>query len=144
MGVNSGAGSGVDWSMWKLWIALVLTAAVAGIASAADVTGKWTGKVEFKTPDGNTDTGGALVIMKQSGEEITGTAGESDEHMAAIENGKIAGTKVTFQVTVGEDKRVFKLSMDLVSEDKLEGDIEGVSDQGEKLAGKISLTREKS
>lgn len=119
--------------------------AFAGFAAAADVTGKWTGKVEFKTPDGNTDTGSALVVMKQSGDEITGTAGESDEHMAAIENGKIAGNKVTFQVTVGdENKRVFKITMNLVSDDKLEGDIEGESADGEKRAGKISLTREKS
>ena len=64
---------------------------LAGLAAAADVSGKW--KAEFTSPDGaqrvNTFT------FKVEGEKLSGTvAGTQDE--TPIENGKIAGDEISF------------------------------------------------
>ena len=81
----------------RLLFACVLVAALALPLAAADINGKWTGKVEFKTPDGNTDGGEAFADFKQSGETITGGAGQSEMEQVPIENGKLVGNKLTLQ-----------------------------------------------
>ena len=73
------------------WHVVVLGVAVASLATAADVSGKW--KAEFTSPDGaqrvNTFT------FKVAGEKLTGTvAGSQDE--TPIENGKVAGDEISF------------------------------------------------
>ncbi len=130
----------------RLFFVCMLLVALAYPAAAADISGKWSGSVEFKTPDGGTDGGGAFAVFKQSGQTITGGAGQNEDEQAPIENGKLVGNKLTFQVSLPGDSgpRVFKVSMVLVNPNRLEGDVEGPTNSGEKIAGKITMERKPS
>ncbi|HEU0123155.1 MAG TPA: hypothetical protein VFQ91_21675 [Bryobacteraceae bacterium] len=60
---------------------------------AADITGKWTGKVE--TPNGSRDVN---MTFKADGSTLTGTvSGRNGD--SPIENGKISGDDISFTVT---------------------------------------------
>ncbi len=117
---------------------LLLTVLAASLA-AADLTGKWSGTVDLKGPDGS-ESGGAWLELKQQGDEITGKAGPSEEELHPISDAKFDGKRLTFQVT-GPQGQVFKLALDLIADDKLEGAIEGQTDSGDKITGKISLKK---
>lgn len=69
--------------------ALALTATMF----AADITGKWTGKIE--TPNGSRDVN---MTFKVDGDKLTGSvAGRQGE--SPIENGKVSGDDISFSVT---------------------------------------------
>lgn len=125
----------------------MLAIGLAFPAVAADIGGKWMGKVEFKLPDGSTDGADAYAEFKQSGTDITGRAGVGTEaEQVPIENGKLVGNKLTFQGSLPGDSRprVFKLSLVVVNANRMEGDFEGLTNGGAKVAGKISLDRKTS
>ena len=74
--------------------------AVAGLSlalvmgSAADVKGKWDGKIG-RGPDGTTSEDTALLILDQKDSTITGTVGGSESDQHPITSGTIADNKVT-------------------------------------------------
>ena len=71
--------------------AVILTILLAGVALAADVSGKW--RAEFTTPDGTARVN--TFTFKQDGEKLTGTvAGTQDE--TPIQEGKVAGDTISF------------------------------------------------
>lgn len=110
---------------------------LAGMALADDVTGKWSGSF---TPEGR-DTENAILVLKQNGSEITGTAGPDENQQWTISKGKIEGNKVTAEVP-SPDGPVYKLSMVLEGE-HLKGDVSATSPDGGNMTGKIDLTRVK-
>jgi hypothetical protein len=116
----------------------LLTLIFAAALAAGDLSGKWNGSVEFKTPDGD-ETGGAFMELQQNGGEITGKAGESEAEAQAITNVKLDGKRLTFDVP--HQGRVFKLALDVVADDKLEGTLDGETESGEKISGKISFKK---
>ncbi len=75
--------------------------AVAGLSlalvmgSAADVKGKWDGKITGQRPDGTTSEDTALLILDQKDSTITGTIGGSESDQHPITSGTIDGSKVT-------------------------------------------------
>lgn len=67
--------------------------ALAATMYAADITGKWTGKME--TPNGSRDVN---MAFKADGATLTGSvSGRNGD--TPIENGKIDGDTITFTVT---------------------------------------------
>ena len=76
---------------------LIATAFAAQPASAqsAGLTGKWSG--DLKTPDGNDLQ--VTYLFKVDGDKLTGTA-ESPAGTVTIDDGKVAGDKFLFKVTV--------------------------------------------
>ncbi len=116
---------------------LLMTVLAASLA-AADLTGRWTGTVEFKGADG--EAGGACLELKQQGDEITGKAGPNEEDLHPISNAKFDGKRLTFQVT-GPQGQVFKLALELVADDKLEGTIDGQNEAGDKMTGKLAVKK---
>jgi hypothetical protein len=121
--------------MKPIFTALLL--AVASMtAAAADVTGKWTGNIT--RDDANPVS--AMLILKQSGTAVTGTAGPDEERQWAIEKGKIDGNNVMIE---GRDANgnLFKLALALTG-DQLKGAIERSQD-GETMQAKIEVTRAK-
>jgi hypothetical protein len=75
----------------KFWCGMFLVLALAALASAADINGKW--KAEFSTPDGTTRVN--TFTFKVEGSTLTGAvAGTQDE--TPIKNGKIMGDDVSF------------------------------------------------
>src|SRR5262245_58832581 len=75
----------------------VLIACALALAAApeSNVTGKWTGS--FKIVEGQSKDSPALLVLKQTGAEITGTVGPNDEEQHTITKGKIEDDKITLE-----------------------------------------------
>ena len=81
----------------------ILIALTAGLMAAADVSGKWTGEMPSR--------GGEMVAttftFKADGDKLTGTmSGPQGE--VALQDGKVAGDKITFSMTGGNAKILFE------------------------------------
>lgn len=103
----------------------------------ADVTGKWSGSFDVTGPDGETKQSTAYMSLKQSGTEITGTAGPDENQQWPILNGKIDEDKITFEVQT--DKPLIKFDLRLV-EGHLKGEAKGEKD-GKTVKASVDLTR---
>jgi hypothetical protein len=96
----------------KTLITTLASLAFAATMFAADVTGKWTGKVE--TPNGSRDVN---MAFKAEGATLTGTvSGRNGD--TPIENGKIDGDNISFTVTRKFNDQEFKSNYT----GKIEGD----------------------
>ena len=115
---------------------LVIALAAASLA-AADVTGNWKGTF---TPDGR-DPGPALLVLKQEGDAVTGTAGPDETERHPIRAGKVKNDTVTFEVeTPGGAVMKFSLKQ---NGEELSGDITRDRDGQPQTAAKLTVTRTK-
>jgi hypothetical protein len=105
--------------------------------SAADVSGKWSGTLEFKSDAGETKSGPALLILKQEGNKVTGSGGPNESEQHPIENGKIEGNRLRFEATGGHGPMYFDLKVD---GDQISGEIKRGKESTTDTA-KISLKR---
>lgn len=121
--------------MKKLICCFVLSA----VALMADVTGKWAGTFTH-AEGGETQSEGAYASLKQTGSEITGTAGPSAQQQFPIKKGSIAGNKVTLEVQADEGSFLVTLTVD---GDHMMGDVQGQGPDGQKMMAKLDLKREK-
>lgn len=112
---------------------LALAFTVASVF-AEGITGRWTGT--FRPSDAQQD-GPALLILKQDGEKVTGSAGPNENERFDIEDGKVVDGKLTFTVRNGGMK--FALS---VKDDQISGDVTRDQD-GETQRAKLDVKREK-
>jgi len=117
----------------KRSIAIVLI--LAASAMAPDLTGKWSGS--FKV-DGGDHGVPQLFLLKQDGTKLTGSGGPDQSEQYPVENGKVDGDRVSFEITTGEWKFTYSLR---INGAKLAGDLEldGVND---KRTAKVSLSKE--
>ena len=76
-------------------LALGLLLLAATPAFAADVDGKWTGSID--TPNGPVQVN---YTFKAEGEKLTGSTAAPDGTAIPIQDGKIAGKKVSFSLTL--------------------------------------------
>jgi hypothetical protein len=123
-----------------LWLLPVLALAMYG----ADVTGKWTGTVDVQDP-GNGDKISTRVRaeLTQKADTVTGKIGRvQDTQLETIRDGKLAGKSLTFEVMAEEATSPMKFTLIVVSDDRIEGDMNGAIDVG-KINGKVVLTRSK-
>ena len=84
--------------------ALVLTAALALalVAFAADVAGTWKGTLE--TPMGPIEN---TIVLEAKGASLTGSV-KTDFFEAKVENGKLDGDRVSFEINVEFGKLVYE------------------------------------
>ena len=76
--------------------------------AAADVNGKWTGTAT--TPERSEDV---IVVLRVTGSYVAGSVGPNEDRRFPIENGKLDGNKVTFQLTGPKDAIFhFELTLD--------------------------------
>jgi hypothetical protein len=122
--------------MKTILLCSLLCLALALTASAADVSGKWSGSIAPENGDG----GSAYVILKQSGSTITGTGGPDANDQWPGPSGKIDGNKVTFEVKSTDDGTVFKCTL-VLDGDHLNGDVEFTAPDGQAGKAKLNLTR---
>jgi hypothetical protein len=116
----------------KRTIAVVLLLAMN--AMAGDLTGKWEGS--FKV-DGADHSVPQLLIFKQDGTKLTGSGGPDQSEQYPIENGKVDGDRVRFQITTGE----WKFSYDLkAAGTKMAGDLE-LTSVSDKRTAKVMLSK---
>ena len=123
--------------MTKLW----LLPCCAATLMAADVSGKWAGNVDVDDP------GGGSVIstqvradLTQKADAVTGTIGrQEDQSGESIQNAKLDGKRLTFEVSSSETQGLIKFVLTLDG-DRLEGEMSGTMD-GTPIAGKVHLSR---
>ena len=117
-----------------LVLAVLAVAAVADV----DVSGKWSGTFNMTGPDGDKD-GTAILILKQSGTDITGTVGPSEDEQFPIQKGKIEGSKITLEADHGGHT----MKIDLVlADNRITGEAQ-MEAEGATLKAKIDVTRAK-
>ena len=133
--------------MRRLMCNVLFILVLAPLASAADVTGKWSGSLEGKDPDGEAVTVPAHAELKQQGDFVTGKVWKEVGHQYSIEKGKIEGSRITFEFKAPEGSEeaeplVHSVRLTVVTEDQLQGELEIAMD-GEKMTGKLTFAREK-
>lgn len=116
------------------------------LASAADVSGRWTGSLEFKSPEGDAQSIPAHAEFKQQDGAISGSVWKDATRQFRIENGKIEGNSITFDFSAPEGDEdnvlVHKASLTVVSAEQVQGQIEFEA-EGNKFTGKLTMTRDK-
>ena len=116
---------------------LLLTLAAASLF-AADATGKWTGTLTLAGEAGG-KVDNALLVLKQDGTKLTGTAGPDANQQNAIQDGKAENGNLTFDLPFGGG--VMKFVLKQQGED-MSGDITAER-EGQKMSAKVVLKREK-
>jgi hypothetical protein len=122
----------------KFLVCVLLTVLLAVAAFGADVSGKWSGTYTFE--DGN--SGAAFMLLKQSGGTISGTAGPGEDQQWAIQNGKVDGNKISFELKSPDDGATYKLELTLAG-DTMKGAVTAGAGGGQGVKGKIELARAK-
>lgn len=103
---------------------LILIAAlvVSGIsAQSADISGRWTGEMRQKQPNGDVIRARLVFVLEQTGEGITGKGGPAEDPNSPIRDVTLEGDRLTFTVppTV-EDGPTWRFDL-RVSGPRLEG-----------------------
>ena len=80
-------------------------------AQAADLGGRWSGTFVITRPDGDRKDDTALLVLKQNGADLTGTAGPNEEKQWPIQNGRVEGDRVTFDVSAEGHLLNFNLTL---------------------------------
>ena len=124
--------------MRKLWLLACLT----GVLSAADIAGKWTGTVDVEDPtDGTTISTQVRAEFRQQADKISGAIGrQEDKDVESIQNAKLDGKRLTFEVSSAETSGLFKFVLTLDG-DRLDGEMSGSMD-GNSINGKVHLSRQ--
>jgi hypothetical protein len=115
--------------------------AVAGLSlalvmgSAADVKGKWDGKITGQRPDGTTSEDTALLILDQKDSTITGTVGGSETDQHPITSGTIADNKVTLVAKNTRNGQELKLEL-TIEADQMTGTVASGERRGQLVVKK--------
>ena len=108
---------------------------LASSAMAGDLTGKWSGTFKVDGGDHNVPQ---LFILKQQGKSLTGSGGPNAGEQYPLENGRIDGDEVRFELTTGEWKFAYDLKQ--TGPDGLKGDLKLQSVNDSRNA-RVSLTK---
>ena len=124
--------------MRKLWLLPCLTL----ILTASDISGKWTGTVDVEDPtDGTSISTEVRAEFQQQTDKISGKVGrKEDKEAESIQNAKLDGKRLSFEVSSTEMSGVFKFALTLDG-DRLEGEMTGSMD-GNAITGKVHLSRQ--
>jgi hypothetical protein len=118
--------------MTRLLLALLL----AVQAVATNVTGTWAGTI---TPTDQPDNPQPVhLVLKQEGEQLTGTGGPNAERQMPIQNGVVKGDRVSLEVVAGTG--LFRFTLQIKSND-LTGRVEFVGGDVTR-EGSVALRRE--
>ncbi len=124
--------------MRMLLCALLLAASAIYATADTNVTGKWSGTAQLTGSDGSKETG-AVLMLKQSGADITGSVGPDENEQHEITKGKIEGNKITLECVDGDRTIRFEL---VLADDRITGDVSLPGD-GPFTKAKLDVTRSK-
>lgn len=123
----------------KTLVCLCIVLLAALTASAADISGKWSGSFTMTGPGGETEQDTAFVVFQQKGTELTGSGGPDESRQWPIQKGKVEGNRITFEVQ--SDGPLYKVDVMLVG-DHIKGDVTVVQD-GQTAKAQVDITRVK-
>jgi hypothetical protein len=123
----------------KVLTAVWLSVVLALVASAADVSGTWSGTLKISGPDGQIQDDTIHLILKQDGGKLTGTAGPSAGEQLPIEKGAVDGDKITMEVPIPNGAFQFVVALE---GDHLKGDVT-LAAGGQTMKAKMDATRAK-
>ena len=109
------------------------------LTAVDDLSGKWSGSFNITFPDGSTKDAMAFMDLKHKGEELKGTAGETPDRQWAIQNGKVNGNRITFEVQT--DNPLFRFELAL-TDGRLKGEAKA-EQEGKSIKAVIDLQRQK-
>jgi hypothetical protein len=118
--------------------AMAVILLLAASAMAGDLTGKWSGAFKVDGGDHNVPQ---LFLLKQQGKTLTGSGGSNAGEQYPIENGRIDGNEVRFELTTGEWKFAYDLKE--TGPGELKGDLK-LESVGDSRTAKVSLARAKT
>ena len=125
--------------MRTLLCILIVAALACAATTDVNVTGKWSGTFRMTGPNGEVKDSTALLMLKQSGTDISGTLGPNEDEQFVIQKGKIEGDKITLEA----DHDGHPLKIDLVlAGDRITGEAH-MSAEGQTLSGKLDVSRAK-
>lgn len=107
--------------------------------AAADVSGKWSGSMDTKLPDGSVNSTPVTAEFKQTGTTITGTAGVAGSDQFTLEKGTVDGAQVSFEVHAPDG--VYVVEVNLVSDTGMKGDVSFTGTEGVKATAALTLSR---
>ena len=117
-------------------VALVL-GSTGATAQATDVTGRWTGTLTVSI-DGQQRDDSAFMTFTQKGTELTGSVGPREDRLRPISNGKVDGTRITFDVQ-GDGGPQLKFTLTL-TERRLKGQASG-DNKGQAVTAVVDVGR---
>lgn len=123
----------------KTFLCILLLAAFALATTEENVTGKWSGSFAPVGSNGETKESTAFLVLKQTGTEITGTAGPNEGEQYPIEKGKIEGNKITLEVN--HDDHILKFAL-VVADERIKGEASMAAD-GQEMKAKLDVGRVK-
>ena len=125
--------------MKTLFCALLFLGLALHASADTDISGKWSGSFNLTNANGETKDATAYFVLKQTGSEITGTVGPSEDEQYQIGKGKIDGNKITIEVD--HEGHNLKLALVLAA-DRITGQA-NMSGEGQNMTAKIDVTRVK-
>jgi hypothetical protein len=105
-------------------------------AMAQDFSGKWSGQFKVVGSDSGVPQ---LFIFRQNGDKLTGSGGPNAGEQYPIENGKVDGNRIVFEITTGEWKFGYDLK---ATGEKITGTLE-LKSINDKSAATVSLNKVK-
>jgi hypothetical protein len=80
---------------------------VALSPAAIDVSGKWSGKFVDLQDEAKSEP--VFMILKQEGSQLSGSGGPTEDEQHPIQNGKVEGDKLAFEIPTGKGTIYFDL-----------------------------------
>ncbi|MBI1792253.1 MAG: hypothetical protein HYR60_32420 [Acidobacteria bacterium] len=117
----------------------LLTLLISAVAMGADVTGNWSGSFEYKSPEGEAKSEPCYMVFKQEGAKLSGSGGPSADRQWPMQNGKVDGDRLTFEISNEGRNMSFELT---TSGDQVEGEGK-MSREGQTRIAKFTLKRVK-
>jgi hypothetical protein len=116
----------------RILLATVLSAS-AFAQPGVPVSGNWSGSFDTALPDGQVRHDTAVLMLKQEGTVVTGSAGSSESQQLPIKDGKAEGSAVQFTMDAQGTALTFRLQRD---GDRLIGEARGGT-----MAAKVNVVR---
>ena len=120
----------------KLLLGMLL---LAGVSSAVDLTGKWTGTLEFKGDAGELISAPVIAELQHNGKNLHGTL-RSGDRQGNIQNARFKGDRIFFEVADPESDIPAKFNL-TAKAGAIEGDVVRQSSNAEVHSCKIALSR---
>jgi hypothetical protein len=103
--------------------------------AASDVSGKWSGK--FVDTQDESKSEPVFMILKQEGSQLSGSGGPTEDEQHPMQNGKVEGDKLTFEIPTGKGTIYFDLK---ATDNEIKGEMKRTRADGTDTA-RLSLKR---